>query len=55
MKWLEGKKTYLVAGAAAVVAGLKGLGIEVPEWIWMMLASFGFAFLRAGVQKVIKE
>jgi ABC-type sulfate transport system permease component len=54
-KWLEGKKTYIAAAAVGVSAVLKFIGVEVPEWIWPMLASFGLGFLRAAVQKTVKE
>ena len=52
VKWLRGKKTYAIAAAIIVVAGLNEYGIAVPEYAWTMLAALGLAFLRAGVNAV---
>lgn len=54
-KFLEGKKTYITAAAVGICAVLKFLGVEIPEWIWPMLASFGLGFLRSGVDKTVKQ
>ncbi len=51
VKWLQGKKTYLVALTAGIVAVVSSLGYAVPEWVWPALASLGLGFLRAGVKK----
>jgi hypothetical protein len=50
--FLAGKKTYAVAIAATVVGILNHNGIDVPEYVWSILAGAGLAFLRAGVNKV---
>ena len=49
VKFLQGKKTYLVALTAGIVATASALGYVIPEWVWPALASFGLGFLRAGV------
>ena len=52
MEWLEGKKTYLVAFAAALVALLQGgFGVEIPEWLGYILGALGISTLRAGIAK----
>lgn len=52
MEWLEGKKSYLVAAAAAVVALLQGgFGVEIPEWLGYILGALGISTLRAGIAK----
>jgi hypothetical protein len=52
LAWLEGKKTYLVTAATFVLGGLVAVGVEVPEWLWPLLAAAGLGTLRSGVEKV---
>jgi hypothetical protein len=52
LTWLQGKKTYLVAFAAAIY----GAGIQTGLWAHIpvadaVLAASGLATLRAGVAK----
>ena len=49
VRWLEGKKTYAVAGVILACGVLKHFGVEVPEFVWAALAAFGLGFLRMGV------
>lgn len=50
-EFLKGKKTYLVAIAGAVYAALIGLGaVQSYDFVWGLLGSGAFAFLRAGVK-----
>ena len=56
MKFLQGKKTYLVSAALlAVVAVEKGAGIDIPgvivddNWLFLVLNGLGLSTLRAGV------
>lgn len=49
-----GKRTHIVAATIAVCGVLTHYGVEIPEWIWPVLAAAGLSFLRAGVQKVVK-
>lgn len=51
VKFLQGKKTFLVALTAGVVTTLLALGYDVPEWVWPALATLGLGFLRAGIEK----
>jgi hypothetical protein len=58
MKFIRGKKTYIVAVMMALAAGLKALGILDPvmyEALMGMLAALGFGALRAGVEKAAAE
>jgi len=50
-KWLEGKKTYVVALAILAVGVMAYNGVEIPEFVWAALGAFGLGFLRAGVAK----
>lgn len=51
VKWVAGRKTYAVALAVLTCGVLRHYGVVVPEFVWVALAAFGLAFLRAGVQK----
>ena len=51
IEWLKGKKTYIVAIVAGVLATLQSLGIVVPEYVYVLLAAFGIAAVRAAVTK----
>jgi hypothetical protein len=50
-EFLKGKKTYVVAVAGAVYAALIGLGVvQSYDFVWGLLGSGAFAFLRAGIK-----
>ena len=55
MAFLEGKKTYLVALTAAVLAGAQALGYPIPEYVYALLGALGLGTLRAGVKSDIKN
>lgn len=51
-EFLKGKKTYLVAFAGVIVAGLHGMGYidtNVFELLMGILGSFGLASVRHGM------
>ena len=53
MIWLKGKKTYIVAAIAGIATVIHALGyipLSTLVTIDAMLAPFGLAFLRAGIQ-----
>ena len=54
VKWLQGKKTFLVAIGIAVVVGLQAAGIldtEIANTILGFLGASGLITLRAGLKK----
>jgi len=54
MDWISGKKTYLVAIAIGIVAGLQAAGIlddAAVEKAYGLLGALGLVTLRAGVAK----
>lgn len=55
LKWLEGKKTYIVAAATFILGGLQTCGVVIPPWIFPMLAAAGIGALRSGVRKAVDE
>ena len=49
--FLKGKKTYFVMAATFIVGGLQACGVDVPEWVYILLAAAGAGALRAGMGK----
>lgn len=49
--WLDGKRTYLTAGAILLCGVLSVYGVAIPEYVWAAVAALGLGFLRAGVRK----
>ena len=47
--WLQGRKTYITAVFIGVGAALEYLGIGVPQWVILLLASCGFAAVRSAI------
>ena len=54
LRWLRGRKTYLMAAATFALGGLQACGVVIPGWIYPILASAGLGALRAGVSKASK-
>ena len=48
---LNGKKTYIVALTAGILAALQSLGIDIPPMVYMLLGSVGLATVRSAVKK----
>lgn len=51
MNILEGKKTYIAAAIAAVVAGAQALGYVVPDYVLTLLGAFGLYGVRSAIGK----
>ena len=49
LNWLQGKRTYIVAAATFVIAGLQACGVPLAPWIFPLLAAGGLGALRAGL------
>ena len=51
MEFLKGKKTFITLALFAVLAVVSLIAkIEVPEWIFVVLAGLGLGFLRSAVK-----
>lgn len=50
-KWMQGKKTYITAGAILVTGILQTYGVDVPPYVWAALAALGMGSLRASIPK----
>lgn len=49
---LKGKKSYLIAFAAAVTGAAEAMGFTIPDWVYVLeLSLFGFS-VRAAITKV---
>lgn len=53
-KWIDGKKTYITAILIGVFSGLNAMGVEIPEWVYVALASIFGISLRHGISKTAK-
>ena len=49
IEFLKGKKQYITAIAVGVCAGLEAYGVNVPEAVYLLLASFGIYANRAAI------
>lgn len=52
MGFLEGKKTYIVALVAAVVAAAQALGYVIPDWVFPLLGALGLGTMRQALARV---
>ena len=50
LKFLEGKKTYIVAGIVGVLAFCSYAGINVPSWVDLALGALGLGALRSAIE-----
>jgi len=50
-KFLQGKKTYIVAILIGVFAALESMGVVIPEYVYTILAALGLGALRSGSSK----
>ena len=55
LDFLKGRKTYVVAIAVAIVAGLAALGIPIPIWVEPLAIALGLGSLRAGISKTTQD
>ena len=49
MKFLAGKKTYIVAALAAAGAVAQALGYVIPEYVFILLGAAGFGAVRNAI------
>lgn len=51
MMIFAGYRTYMVAAAVLMLAGMKWMGVEVPAEVWLVLNALGLGFLRAAIDE----
>lgn len=49
--FVNGKKTYIVAGLAGVAAVAQAFGYTIPEYVWTVLGAAGLGAVRHAVGK----
>lgn len=54
-KFIEGKKTYIVMALTFLFGGLMALGINIPEWVYVVLAGAGLGTVRAAIKPPTEE
>ena len=47
--FLKGKKTYITAILIGVAAALQYMGLEIPDYVWTILAAFGIGSIRSAI------
>lgn len=47
--FLDGKKTYIVAILGGIAGILEASGINIPAWVWPILAALGFGAVRSAI------
>lgn len=54
LDFLKGKKTYLIALVAGLLAAVQAYDptIIIPDYVFEILGAFGLTTLRAGISKV---
>jgi len=50
--FLTGKKTYIVALVAALLAGAQALGYHIPEYVYVLLSAAGIGSFRAALNTI---
>jgi len=50
--FLQGKKTYIIAGLIGIGAVLVQLGIQIPEIVWLLLGAAGLGAVRSAIEKL---
>ena len=53
-KFLQGKKTYVIAVLIGVGAILTQLGVSIPDIIWPILGALGLGAVRSALNKMNK-
>lgn len=51
LEFIDGKKTYITAIAVFVCGGLMALGVEIPEFVWVVLGALGLTGVRSALNK----
>ena len=55
LDFLRGKKTYVVALVVIAATVCKANGIDIPDWVWGVLAGTGLITSRAAIQSIVKD
>jgi len=50
-KFIDGKKTYIVAIVGGILVGLQLYGVAIPEQVWTVLGLLGLGSIRSAITK----
>ena len=50
LKFLEGKKTYIIAAIAAIAAAAEALGYQIPVYVFEFLGALGLYTVRSALK-----
>ena len=50
-KFLQGKKTYIVAILIGIFAAAQSMGYVIPEYVFAILGALGLGAVRSGIEK----
>ena len=48
-KFLDGRKTYIVAILIGVGSAAMAMGYVIPDWVWAALGALGLGAVRSGI------
>jgi hypothetical protein len=51
LKFLEGKKSYIMVGVTIATAAAQALGYSVPEWVYGIETALLGTAIRVGIKK----
>jgi len=51
LAFIDGKKTYIIAIGVGICAGLQAAGIDVPEYVYILLGALGLGAIKSAVKK----
>lgn len=51
-EFLKGKKTYIVAIVTAGLGIARYYGVDIPVYIWPVMAALGFGAVKAGSKRI---
>lgn len=54
LNFIDGKKTYITGVILFVLGGLTAVGVEIPTYVYEMLAAFGIVAAKSALTKLEK-
>jgi hypothetical protein len=52
LDYVDGHKTYIVAGLIGIHAVVQALGYPIPDWVYTLEAAAGLGAVRSAIGKV---
>lgn len=51
-KWLQGRKSYIVAILIGIAAAVQAMGYTIPDIVWPILGALGLGAVRSAIDKL---